>query len=240
MCAPWTGRDAPAGIPASPLGKRCSRAASGPVHASASTSATMTGAPCRLLGELVGDDFELAFYQREIGSRLIGLTQRQRIFVWHTHVMAERGYPTVKTLTARPIRRSCRDGANNAPKSQAGAAPAPETVDLTPQWSPFWGAADAQTQVQDGHRRRIASFAGSRNCSSCQRKGGYRQPNPGLRRTRAVDQCVDLGAQFRGRLTDDDFEGGPDMAVQQVAAAGAAVRQAKDRVQVRLRPRCPR
>src|SRR2546430_1809463 len=43
-------------------------------------------------------------------------------------------------------------------------------------------------------------------------------------------------AQFRGRLTDDDFEGGPDMAVQQVAAAGAAVRQAKDRVQVRLRP----
>ena len=31
-----------------------------------------------------------------------------------THVMAERGYRGVKPLTARPIRRSCRDGASNA------------------------------------------------------------------------------------------------------------------------------
>ena len=64
--------------------------------------------------ELTGKKFEIAFDQGEVGSRLIGLSQREDVFIWHMHVMAERGYRGVKPLTGCSIRRSCRDGASNA------------------------------------------------------------------------------------------------------------------------------
>jgi hypothetical protein len=37
--------------------------------------------------ELPHDEFELIFDQREVGSRLIGLSQREAVFGWHAHVM---------------------------------------------------------------------------------------------------------------------------------------------------------
>jgi hypothetical protein len=33
----------------------------------------------------------MIFYQREIGSRLIGLSQRKDVPVWHMHVMPAKG-----------------------------------------------------------------------------------------------------------------------------------------------------
>jgi hypothetical protein len=35
------------------------------------------------------DDFETAFEQGEVSSRLIGSTQRQDVFVWQAHVLPE-------------------------------------------------------------------------------------------------------------------------------------------------------
>ena len=64
--------------------------------------------------ELAGDEFEIALDQGEIGSRLIGLAQRQGVFVWHDTRYGRMRLPEVKPLTARPIRRSCRAGASNA------------------------------------------------------------------------------------------------------------------------------
>jgi hypothetical protein len=34
-------------------------------------------------GELRHDEFEIAFHQSEVGSRLIGPSQREDVFVWH-------------------------------------------------------------------------------------------------------------------------------------------------------------
>jgi len=42
-------------------------------------------------------------------------------------------------------------------------------------------------------------------------------------------------AQVSRRFPDDHLQGGPDVALQQVAPAGASVRQAEDRVQMKLR-----
>ena len=38
----------------------------------------------------------MIFYHREIGSRLIGLSQRQDVSVWHMHVMPAEGCSIVK------------------------------------------------------------------------------------------------------------------------------------------------
>jgi Resolvase, N terminal domain len=43
----------------------------------------------RHLRELVGNEFEMAFDQGEVGTSLIDLPQRQAVFVWHMHVMPE-------------------------------------------------------------------------------------------------------------------------------------------------------
>jgi hypothetical protein len=43
----------------------------------------------RLFGKLARDEFEIAFDQGKVGSRLIGLPQRDGVFVWHAHVMTE-------------------------------------------------------------------------------------------------------------------------------------------------------
>jgi hypothetical protein len=53
----------------------------------------------RLLGELAGDEFEIAFNQGEIGSRLIHLSQREDVFLWHRHVIPAGGYSAVDVLT---------------------------------------------------------------------------------------------------------------------------------------------
>jgi hypothetical protein len=42
----------------------------------------------RPIGELAGNEFELAFNQREVGSRLIGLAQCKRVLICHAHVIA--------------------------------------------------------------------------------------------------------------------------------------------------------
>jgi hypothetical protein len=41
--------------------------------------------------ELAHDEFEVAVNQSEIGSRLIGLSQRKSVLVRHAHVMPEDG-----------------------------------------------------------------------------------------------------------------------------------------------------
>jgi hypothetical protein len=56
----------------------------------------------RLVGELAGAEFEIAFNQGEVGSRLIHVSQREDVFVWHVHVMPERGYSIPVVLCARP------------------------------------------------------------------------------------------------------------------------------------------
>jgi hypothetical protein len=49
----------------------------------------------RSAGELDGDEVEMIFYQREIGSRLIGLSQLKDVPVWHIHVMPAKGCSTI-------------------------------------------------------------------------------------------------------------------------------------------------
>jgi len=44
-----------------------------------------------VLGKLGGDELEVAFYEHEVGSRLIGLPQRQDVIFRHIHVMPEDG-----------------------------------------------------------------------------------------------------------------------------------------------------
>jgi hypothetical protein len=49
----------------------------------------------------------MIFYQREIGSRLIGLSQRKDVPVWHMHVMPAKGCSIVKCdASGRVVGRS--------------------------------------------------------------------------------------------------------------------------------------
>ena len=47
-------------------------------------------AACRHSGKLAGDEFEVAFNEREVRSCLIGIAQRQDVFIWHDTRYARR------------------------------------------------------------------------------------------------------------------------------------------------------
>jgi hypothetical protein len=49
---------------------------------------------------LAGNEFEMAFDQGEVGSRLIDVSQRDDVFVWHMHVIPEESCGIVKNQTS--------------------------------------------------------------------------------------------------------------------------------------------
>jgi hypothetical protein len=51
--------------------------------------------PGRQAGELRFDEFEIVADRVQIAAGLIDLTQCERVFVWHTHVMSEKNCPIV-------------------------------------------------------------------------------------------------------------------------------------------------
>ena len=68
-----------------------------------------------MVSKLAGDEFEVALDQSEIGSRLVGPSQREDVLSGMAHVMAERGYPSVKPLGRRRVARRERQHASIAP-----------------------------------------------------------------------------------------------------------------------------
>lgn len=100
---------------------------------------------------------------------------------------------------------------------------------------PTGAAAYVSLKVKPGSGLRAMRAAMSGMLPSAGRKD-----DGGLLRRAEIDQRQpDLWpvglAQFRGRLPDDHLKGRPDVALQQVPAAGGAVREPEHGVQVRLR-----